>query len=125
MPGTFVSSTMSSTPWCDAPSSPVMPARSMANTTGWPCRPTSYMTWSMARVRNVEYTATTGRSPPMAMPAAAVTACCSAMPTSISRPGNRSPKASRPVESGIAAVMATSSGWSSPALQMASVNAAV
>ena len=41
MPGTLVSSTMSSTPWCDGPSSPVMPARSRQNTTGWPWRPTS------------------------------------------------------------------------------------
>ncbi len=32
--GTFDNSTMSSTPWCDAPSSPVMPARSRQNTTG-------------------------------------------------------------------------------------------
>ena len=37
-----------------APSSPVMPARSRQKTTGWPCRPTSRLTWSMARVRNVE-----------------------------------------------------------------------
>ncbi len=54
MPGTFASSTMSSTPWCEAPFSPVMPARSMAKTTGAPCRPTSNMHWSNARVRNVE-----------------------------------------------------------------------
>ena len=54
MPGTFVSSAMSSTPWCDGPSSPVMPARSRQKMTGCACRPTSYMTWSMARVRNVE-----------------------------------------------------------------------
>jgi hypothetical protein len=33
--------------------------------------------------------ATTGRSPTMAMPAAAVTACCSAMPTSKYRSGKR------------------------------------
>ncbi len=46
----------------------------------------------------------------MAMPAAAVTACCSAMPTSKHRSGKRSAKGSRPVESGMAAVMATSSG---------------
>ncbi len=73
---------MSSTPWCDGPSSPVIPARSRAKITGSPCRPTSRFAWSKARVKNVEYTATTGRSPPMAIPAAAVTACCSAMPTS-------------------------------------------
>src|SRR5918995_1309700 len=49
--------------------------------------------------------ATTGRSPAMAMPDAAVTACCSAMPTSKNRSGKRSPKGRRPVESGMAAVM--------------------
>ena len=37
MPGTFVNSARSSTPWCEGPSSPVMPARSRQNTTGWPC----------------------------------------------------------------------------------------
>ena len=36
----------------------------------------------------------------MAMPAAAVTACCSAMPTSKKRSGKRSSNGSRPVESG-------------------------
>ena len=59
------------------------------------------------------------------MPAAEVTACCSAMPTSMSRPGKRSPKGSRPVESGMAAVMATSSGRASASLIIASLNAAV
>ena len=53
MPGTLESSTMSSTPWWLGPSGPVMPARSSTNTTGWRCRATSYMTWSMARVRKV------------------------------------------------------------------------
>ena len=61
----------------------------------------------------------------MAMPAAEVTACCSAMPTSNMRSGKRSPKGSRPVESGMAAVMATSSGCSSPSLMSASEKAAV
>ncbi len=61
----------------------------------------------------------------MAMPAAEVTACCSAMPTSKNRSGNRSANGSRPVESGMAAVMATSSGCSSASLMIASVNAAV
>ena len=69
--------------------------------------------------------ATTGRSPPMAMPAAAVTACCSAMPTSKQRSGNRSWNGSSPVESGMAAVMATSSGCSSPSFTRVSLNAAV
>ena len=64
---------MSRTPWWLGPSAPVMPARSRANTTGTPCRPTSRLAWSKARLKNVEYIATTGRSPPMAMPAAEVT----------------------------------------------------
>ena len=42
-----------------------------------------------------------------------------------SRPGNRWPKGSRPVESGMAAVMATSSGRASASLIIASENAAV
>ena len=46
----------------------------------------------------------------MAMPAAAVTACCSAIPTSMRRSPKRSPNGMRPVEPGIAAVMATTSG---------------
>ena len=54
--------------------------------------------------------ATTGRSPAMAMPAAAVTACCSAMPTSRKRSGNSAWKGSSPVGPGMAAVMATTSG---------------
>ena len=66
-----------------------------------------------------------GAGRPSPCPPRTVTACCSAMPTSISRPGKRSPNGSSPVESGIAAVMATSSGCSSPALISASVNAAV
>ena len=61
----------------------------------------------------------------MAMPAAAVTACCSAMPTSKQRSGKRSAKGSRPVESGIAAVMATTSGRLSASLMRASEKAAV
>jgi hypothetical protein len=35
---------------------------------------------------------TTGRRPPMAIPAATVTACCSAMPTSKNRSGKRASK---------------------------------
>ena len=67
--------------------------------------------------------ATTGRSPAIAMPAADVTACCSAMPTSTMRSGKRSSNGSRPVEPGIAAVMATSSGRASASLISASENA--
>ena len=55
----------------------------------------------------------------MAMPAAAVTACCSAMPTSTNRSGNRASNGSRPVGPGMAAVMATirrsASAWISRA----------
>ena len=69
--------------------------------------------------------ATTGRRPPIAMPEAAVTACCSAMPTSKNRSGNRSLNGNSPVESGIAAVSATTSGRCSASLMSASVNAAV
>ncbi len=61
----------------------------------------------------------------MAMPVAAVTACCSAMPTSIKRSGKRSPNGSRPVEPGMAAVMATTSGRVSASLMMASEKAPV
>jgi hypothetical protein len=50
--------------------------------TGAPSNATSINSWSNARLRNVEYSATTGRNPPRASPAADVTACCSAMPTS-------------------------------------------
>ncbi len=46
----------------------------------------------------------------MAIPAAAVTSCCSAMPTSKNRSGKRAWKGSRPVGPGMAAVRATISG---------------
>ena len=46
----------------------------------------------------------------MDIPAAAVTACCSAIPTSMNRSGNRASKGSRPVGPGMAAVMATRLG---------------
>ena len=52
----------------------------------------------------------------MAMPAAAVTACCSAMPTSWNRSGKRRANDSKPVGPGIAAVMAWTCGWSSATL---------
>ena len=45
--------------------------------------------------------------PSAARPAAKVTACCSAMPTSKVRSGKRLPNMSRLVPDGIAAVMAT------------------
>ena len=59
------------------------------------------------------------------MPAAAVTACCSAMPTSKQRSGKRSANGSRPVEPGMPAVMATISGGLSASLMSASVKAPV
>ena len=51
--------------------------------------------------------ATTGRPPPMAIPVARATACCSAMPTSTKRSGNASWNRFSPVPVGIPAVIAT------------------
>ena len=51
-----------------------------------------------------------GLTPSTASPAANVTACCSAMPTSYVRFGKRRPKMSMPVPPGIAAVMPTTDG---------------
>jgi hypothetical protein len=51
--------------------------------------------------------AQTGLRPSVDMPAAKVTQCCSAMPTSKARSGKRSKTLSMPVPSGIAAVSAT------------------
>jgi hypothetical protein len=124
-PGTTERIDMSHMPLCEAPSSPVTPARSSTKVTGSRCSATSSNTWSKARFRKVAYTATTGCNPPEANPAAEVTACCSAMPTSKHRSGNRSRNGSRPVLSGIAAVMATTSGCVSAALIRASVKASV
>ena len=59
------------------------------------------------RWRKVEYTAQNGLMPSTARPAAKVTACCSAIPTSYVRLGKRLPKRSTPVPPGIAAVIAT------------------
>ena len=59
----------------------------------------------------------------MAMPAAAVTACCSAMPTSKQRSGKWAWNGSRPVGPGIAAVMATRRGSCSASLMTASAKA--
>ena len=50
----------------------------------------------------------------MARPAALVAACCSAMPTSKVRSGNRASKWWRPTGCIIAAVIATTSGRRSP-----------
>ncbi|MNV72678.1 hypothetical protein D3C71_1657860 [compost metagenome] len=54
--------------------------------------------------------AQTGFIPSAARPAAKVTACCSAMPTSKVRSGKACPNRSRPVPVGMAAVMATIEG---------------
>ena len=54
MPGILRQSAMSSTPWWLGPSGPVMPARSRAKITGSPCRPTSRLAWSKARLKKVE-----------------------------------------------------------------------
>ena len=89
--------------------SPVTPARSSTIVTGCFSSATSMSNWSKARLRNVEYTATTGCRPPSARPAADVTACCSAIPTSNMRSGNRSREFESPVGPGIAAVIATMS----------------
>jgi hypothetical protein len=61
----------------------------------------------------------------MAMPAAAVTSCCSAMPTSKNRSGKRLWNGSRPVGPGMAAVRATMSGSASASAISARVNASV
>ena len=61
----------------------------------------------------------------MAMPAAEVTSCCSAMPTSKKRSGNRAWKGSSPVGPGMAAVRATTRGSSSATASRARVKASL
>ena len=61
----------------------------------------------------------------MAMPAAAVTACCSAMPTSTKRSGNRASKGRSPVGPAMAAVMATIRGSDSACRRSERVKASV
>ena len=61
----------------------------------------------------------------MAMPAADVAPCCSAMPTSKKRSGKRAWKASSPVGPGMAAVMPHNRGSSSAAARSARVKASV
>ena len=61
-------------------------------------------------VHSDEYTTTKGCMPPAASPAAKVTACCSAMPTSKNLPGKCFLNAVSPVPSGIAAQIVTTSG---------------
>ena len=108
-----------------APSSPVTPARSSTKVTAWPCRATSIRAWSKARLRKVAYSATTGCMPPIASPAAEVTACCSAMPTSKVRSGHLQEKACSPTGCSIAAVIATTSGRSAPIATISSENTLV
>ncbi len=112
-------------PLCEGPSLPVTPARSSTRVTAWPCRATSISSWSKARLRNVEYTATTGCNPPRASPAAAVSACCSAMPTSRQRSGNAAANGARPVGPSIAAVIATTSGRREPSATISVANTLV
>ena len=61
----------------------------------------------------------------MAMPAAALTACCSAIPTSKKRSGYRSRNGMSPVGPGMAAVMATISGRVAASRTRAEPNASV
>ena len=68
---------------------------------------------------------TTGRSPRIASPAAKVTACCSAMPTSKKRSGKRCENSSSPVDDAIAAVIATMRSSASAASQSASPKTSV
>jgi hypothetical protein len=81
--------------------------------------------WSNARLTNVEYSATTGCNPPMASPAAEVTACCSAIPTSNTRSGNRAANLARPVGCSMAAVTQTTSARSAPIAVISSANTEV
>ena len=74
-------------PWCEVPSSPTRPDRSSPSSTGRSFWQTSWTSPSKARWLKVEYRATTGRMPPKASPAAIVTACGSAIPTSWKRAG--------------------------------------
>ena len=63
--------------------------------------------------------------PPIASPAAEVSACCSAMPTSKTRSGNAVANGVSPVGPHIAAVIATTSGRSAPATTISRPNTCV
>ena len=125
MPGMMERIERSQTPLWLAPSEPVIPARSRTRVSGSRSNATSMSNWSKARLRKVEYTATTGCTPPSARPAAEVMACCSAMPTSKKRSGNSAPNLSRPVGPAMAAVIATMSLRSRPALSSSLENTEV
>ena len=90
-----------------------MPALSIAKITGIFWIHTSCIIWSKALCRNVEYTANIGLSPALAIPAAKVVACSSAIPTSKNLFGYNLANSLRPVPSGIAAVKHTSFSFSS------------
>ncbi|COW40604.1 Uncharacterised protein [Mycobacterium tuberculosis] len=85
----------------------------------------SNRSWSKARCRNVEYTATTGWVPAAASPAALANRCCSAMPESNTRCGYRLDSAPRPVGRRIAAVSPTTSDRSSAMRAISSSNTSV
>ena len=68
---------------------------------------TSCIIWSYPLCKNVEYTAKIGFNPALAIPAARVTACCSAIPTSKNLFLYIFANSFKPVPSGIAAVIAT------------------
>ena len=82
-------------------------------------------TWSKALLRKVAYTAKTGWAPSKAIPAQAVTACCSAMPTSMTRSGNASCMGPSPTGSIIAAVTPTTSSRSRATRRISSAKTAV
>jgi len=105
---------MSRTPWWLGPSSPVMPRGRR--------RRARQVEQSHVEVRLVEcpreerrVNRDDGLETAIAMPAAAVTACCSAMPTSKKRLGKRSWNPRSPVGPAMAAVMATTDRRRSPA----------
>jgi hypothetical protein len=124
-PGTTWRMDMSHMPLCDAPSTPVTPARSSTKVTPQRCSATSISSWSKARFRKVAYTATTGCRPPVASPAADTAACCSAIPTSHTRSGNLSANFARPTGCSMAAVIATTSSRASPIRTISSPNTEV
>ena len=78
-------------PWWVAPSAPTRPARSTANTTGQPRQHHVVHAADRTPAAGTSNRCTPpGAGPACASPAAKVTACCSAMPTSCTRSGKRS-----------------------------------
>ena len=107
-PGTTCMIDMSHMPSWLAPSSPVTPRGRVRTSrrTGAERHPSAPVE---GPVEDVAYNATMGCSPAIAIPAAEVTACCSAMPTSSVRSGYIDWNLSRPTGCIIAAVMAITS----------------